>query len=199
VTRHDGRAQSLNQGKPVTTVEVAEMRRRHADGQSMNHIANAMGRSWTSVNRYVRGLSWVETRDPRRSPQEHLEYSRTRQRQRDHRRRLHEVERVPGISVTRRERWRRARQRRSFFRYKQPRVRLPKIRVVEPNIYERLPRPGIGSAARRHGSSSRSRINTTGSFTLAPRPERTGIRFMENPARAIPRKNEFPRKVVAIQ
>jgi hypothetical protein len=76
---------------PVTTTEAAEMRRRHAEGQSVNYIATAMGRSWTSVNRYVRGLSWAETRDPRRSPQKHLEYFRDRRRQRQHLRRLHEV------------------------------------------------------------------------------------------------------------
>jgi hypothetical protein len=64
-------AQSLNQGRPVTAPEAKEMRRRLAAGQSVNHIANAMGRSWTSVNRYARGLSWIETRNPRRSAEDH--------------------------------------------------------------------------------------------------------------------------------
>jgi hypothetical protein len=83
--------QSLNQGKPVTMVEAAEMRRRHAAGQSINHIANAMGRSWTSVNRYAKGLSWIETRNPRQSPEEHREYYRRKRREREFRRRLHEA------------------------------------------------------------------------------------------------------------
>jgi hypothetical protein len=83
-------AQSLNHGKPITTLEAAEMGRRFAAGQTINHIANAMGRSWTSANRYARGLSWLETRNPRRSPQEHLEYFRQRQRNYRRRLRLHE-------------------------------------------------------------------------------------------------------------
>jgi hypothetical protein len=83
--------QSLNRGQPVTAIEAAEMRRRHAERQSINYIANAMGRSWTSVNRYAKGLSWVETRDPRRPPEAHREYFRRRQRHRQHLRRLHEA------------------------------------------------------------------------------------------------------------
>jgi response regulator of citrate/malate metabolism len=83
--------QSIYRGEPVTAREVAEMRRRHAAGQSINYIANAMGRSWTSVNRYARGLSWVETRDPRRSRDEHLEYFRVGRRRHRHLRRLHEA------------------------------------------------------------------------------------------------------------
>jgi hypothetical protein len=69
-------AQSLNQGRPVTAAEAKEMRQRFAAGQSVHYIANAMGRSWTSVNRYARGLSWLETRNPRRSAEEHLRYAR---------------------------------------------------------------------------------------------------------------------------
>jgi hypothetical protein len=84
-------AQSLNHGKPVTAREAAEMRRRHVEGQSVNYIANAMGRSWTSVNRYARGLGWVETRDPRRPPSAHREYFRLKRRHRERLRRLHEV------------------------------------------------------------------------------------------------------------
>ena len=64
----------------MSSLEVVEMRQRFAEGQSRNYIANAMGRSWTSVNRYVYDLSWVETRNPRRSPEEHLNYSRILQR-----------------------------------------------------------------------------------------------------------------------
>jgi hypothetical protein len=66
--------QSLNHGKPVTMPEMVEMQRRFATGQSVNYIANAMGRSWTSVNR--RGLTWVETRNPKHSPEHHLATAR---------------------------------------------------------------------------------------------------------------------------
>jgi hypothetical protein len=84
-------ALSLNQGQPITARETAEMRQRHAAGQSVNYIATAMGRSWTSVHRYVHGLSWIETRDPRRSPEEHRRYFRIKQRQREHLRRIHDA------------------------------------------------------------------------------------------------------------
>jgi hypothetical protein len=75
----------------VTAREAAEMRRRHDEGQTVNYIADAMGRSWTSVNRYVHRLSWVETRTPRRSPEQHLEYFRVMRAHREHLRRLHEA------------------------------------------------------------------------------------------------------------
>jgi hypothetical protein len=58
------------------------MRRRHLAGQSVNHIATAMGRSWDSVNRYIHGLTWIQTRNPRHPPEEHLRYFRERTRRR---------------------------------------------------------------------------------------------------------------------
>jgi hypothetical protein len=82
---------SLNQGKPVSTSEVAEMKRRRSDGQSINYIAMAMCRSWTSVNRYVHGLSWIETRNPTRSPEDHLAHFRLISRRRVQLMKLHKV------------------------------------------------------------------------------------------------------------
>jgi len=87
-------AQSLNQGKPITAREAAEIRRRFRAGQSRNYIADAIGRSWTSVNRYARGLRWIDTRNPRYSHEEHLRYFRlTRQRQERKRKQQEEMNR----------------------------------------------------------------------------------------------------------
>jgi hypothetical protein len=73
---------SLYIGKPITGPEACEMRKRYLAGQSINYIATAMGRSWTSANRYARGLSWIETRNPRISHEEHLRAAQISQRER---------------------------------------------------------------------------------------------------------------------
>jgi IS30 family transposase len=65
-------ATSLYRGKPITTSEADEIRQRFAARQSIRYIAMAMGRSWSTVNRYAKGLTWVG----RDSPEEYRRYFR---------------------------------------------------------------------------------------------------------------------------
>ncbi|MBD2760063.1 helix-turn-helix domain-containing protein [Yimella sp. cx-573] len=50
--------------RPLTAIEQDELRRRHADGQSLHAIAQEMGRSKRTISEYAKkiGLSWDRSR-----------------------------------------------------------------------------------------------------------------------------------------